>query len=188
MVPPDEKFARLMEQVRAGCPEAAQQIFDRYAWKISMVVRRRLPQQLRNLYDTIDFTQDVWASFFHIPPDRYTFANPDELVAFLSRLADNKVVETVRQRRHASQPPLRLDEVGSTTATVPAAHADTPSQRLMAQECWQRLVHDLQPREKKILELRKLGYTHQEIADQLNTYTKEIQRLMRKLEEARELP
>jgi DNA-directed RNA polymerase specialized sigma24 family protein len=190
MVPPDLEFARLMEQVRSGCPEAARRVFERYATKISMVVRRRLPQQLRNLYDTLDFTQDVWASFFHIPADRYTFANPEELIAFLTRLADYKVVETVRRRLRTARNgcPLPLDDVGSTTDTAPVAHVDTPSQQVMAQECWQKLVHDLLPRHKEILERLALGHTHQEVADQLGTHTKEIQRLLRRLEEARKLP
>jgi RNA polymerase sigma factor (sigma-70 family) len=190
MVTPDPVFARLMEQVRAGCPGAAQQVFDRYGKKIAMVVRRRLPRQMRNLYDTQDFTQDVWASFFDTPVHHYTFASPEELVAFLSRLAGNKVVESLRQRLRTARYacPLPLRETAATTETEPQARVDTPSQRAMAQECWQRLVQNLHSRQKEILERLKLGHTHQEIADQLHIPTKEIQRLLRRLEEAHRLP
>ena len=68
---PDDEFRRLMERVRAGCPDAAQRGMQ--------PLRRAHPQdrpsppapRMRRQYDSIDFLQDVWASFFVAALDKY---------------------------------------------------------------------------------------------------------------------
>src|SRR5689334_10247248 len=92
------EFARLMQRVRAGDPQATQEVFDRYSDAIRRVVRRYLHQRLRAQYDSIDILQTVWASFFQVPPERYTFETPEALLSFLSQMAYNKVVDVFRRR------------------------------------------------------------------------------------------
>ena len=77
----------LMGRVRAGCPRAAQEVFDRYSDAVRRVVRRVLRDRLRAKYDSTDFVQSVWASFFLTPPERYNFDTPQQLVNFLSKVA-----------------------------------------------------------------------------------------------------
>src|SRR3954454_4204180 len=97
------EFAALMRRVRAGNPEAAREVFERYSGHVRRVVRRRLHQRLRAQYDSLDLLQAIWASFFHVPIERYTFAKPDDLIAFLSRLAYNKAVEVFRRHLRTGQ-------------------------------------------------------------------------------------
>ena len=87
----DADFGTLMAQVQEGCTEAAQKLHEVYGPHILRAVRRRLHQRLRSKYDSLDFVQDVWASFFGDVPQKYTFAQPEDLVAFLSGMAQKKV-------------------------------------------------------------------------------------------------
>ena len=83
----EQDFRDLMRQVQAGSEEAARRLCDVYGSHILRVVRRRLPDHLRSKFDSIDFVQDVWASFFADPPQELGFDNPNALVAYLVRRA-----------------------------------------------------------------------------------------------------
>src|ERR1700722_19418366 len=127
----EDDFRVLMERVRTGSDEAAREVFDRYSGHISRVVRRQLHQRLRSQYDSLDFLQAVWASFFALPPDQYRFHRSEDLIGFLSRMAYNKVVDVARRRFavrkdnvNREQPVAGQDD---RPPDVPATQA-TPSQ------------------------------------------------------------
>jgi RNA polymerase sigma factor (sigma-70 family) len=185
-------FARLMERMRSGCPDAARELFDRYSPHIRKAVRRRLHQRLRTQYDSLDFTQAVWASFFAVPPDRHTFNTPDDLLGFLAQVASNKVTEVFRQRLQTDKYNLNrevpLGEDDRERPAEPRAGQPTPSQVAMANERWERLLAGQPDHFRRVLELRRQGHTHQEIARQLGVTTKVIQRLLRKLDPTAEHP
>src|SRR3954468_10257310 len=87
------RFAALLERVCAGSEEAAQEFLRTYGPPILRVVRRRLHQELRSKYDSIDFEQAVWASFFAQDLRAYKFAGQEALVSYLITLATNKVID-----------------------------------------------------------------------------------------------
>jgi RNA polymerase sigma-70 factor (ECF subfamily) len=178
------EFELLMERVRTGCPDASREVFDRYSDAVRRVVRRALHVKLRRQYDSIDFLQSVWASFFQVPPERYTFATQEALVGFLSRLAVNKVVEATRRHLVAKRDANRecsLEAPGVADVPTPAP---TPSQVVMAEERWEGLVRDQPPEIRRVLELLRQGHNHKEIARQVGVHPKVIQRLIRKLNPA----
>src|SRR5713226_1526015 len=94
----DEEFHALMQKVVAGSAEAAQELFREYGPYLLHAIRRRMSKRIRSKFDSMDFAQDVWASFFAQPLARRSFGSPEELVAFLTALAENKVIDAVRQR------------------------------------------------------------------------------------------
>src|SRR5580704_3948714 len=89
--PPVERVSLrvLLDRVFTGCPGAAEQLQQEYGAHIIRAVRRRLPRQLRPKFDSIDFVQDVWVSFYRAPGR--DFRDSEHLIAFLSRVAQNKV-------------------------------------------------------------------------------------------------
>jgi RNA polymerase sigma-70 factor (ECF subfamily) len=154
-------------------------MFERYGEYIRRVIRRRLDPRLRPQYDSLDFVQSVWASVLQLPADRCTFATAEDLIGFLVRVAYNKVIDAYRRqlgtlKRDATrEQPLGDGSVGGPEPT--------PSQVAMAEECWEQLL-DGQPEEgRRVLELLRQGYTHQEIADRLSVSVRTIHRLLRKL-------
>jgi RNA polymerase sigma-70 factor (ECF subfamily) len=182
---PEDDFRQLMTRVRAGSEEAARELFDRYSGHISRVVRRRLHRRLRTQYDSLDFLQAVWASFFALPLDQYTFAHPKDLVRFLARMAYNKVVDVTRRRfgtfKYNINCELPIAEASGRPADQVAVHQPTPSQEVMAEERWEQLLEGLTPPFRRVLELLREGYTHKMIAQELGFHPKMIQRFLRQL-------
>jgi RNA polymerase sigma factor (sigma-70 family) len=183
----ENDFEQLMERVRSGCPEAAREIFERYGKEIQLVVRRRMDQRLRAQFDSLDFAQDTWASFFHIPADRYTFKSAEELTSFLSRIAYRKVVDaqrhhqqTIKRSRHKVEE-LRLrtqDDLGNE----PFSPQPTPSQLVIAEEQWTVLLKNQLPEVRRALEMLRLGHSHKEVAECLGVHPKMIQRVLQNLD------
>lgn len=178
-------FRSLMEQVREGQPEAIQNLIDQYGDHLLRVIRRRLHQKMRPKYDSQDFCQAVWASFFALSQD-FVFEQPEQLLAFLGDLARNKVVEAIRQRLIAKKYNIGREVPLSRIPNVPednnlAGREPTPSAIAVAREEWERLMTQQPEKHQRILALLHKGQTHEQVARQLGLSEKSIQRLLRKL-------
>jgi RNA polymerase sigma factor (sigma-70 family) len=187
------EFAQLMERVRTGCPEAAREIFERYGKEIQLVVRKRLSQRMRAQFDSLDFAQDAWASFFNIRPEQYTFQTPGELISFLAQIARHKVIDAYRKRqrtlKHNRQEVHTLPPWSDSVAVhEPVARQPTPSQVAVAEEQWDQMLQNKPPQVRRALEMLRAGHSHREIAECLGIPTKLIQRLLRDLNSRRKSP
>ena len=87
-----------MEQVRSGSTDAVWRLIEDYGPHIQRVVRRRLDQRMRSKFDSQDFVQMVWASFFRNPVEMSSFDEPEDLLRYLSAMARHKVVNEHRRR------------------------------------------------------------------------------------------
>jgi RNA polymerase sigma factor (sigma-70 family) len=186
------EFAALMERVRAGCPQAAQEVFNLYSDAVRQIVRRHLGPRLRTHADSQDFLQMVWTSFFKDAADRYNFPDPDSLVNFLSRLARNEMSTAfrdnfARDKRNRDRT-HSLEELPEQQPEELAVRQPTPSQLVIAEEQWERLLEGLPPNARRILEMLRQGYSHTEIATELNCSRMLIHRLIQKLHKRMGLP
>jgi RNA polymerase sigma-70 factor (ECF subfamily) len=179
-----EEFTSLMQRVRAGSQEAAQLLVEQYGNHILRVVRRMLHRKLRSKFDSLDFQQDVWASFFADQPQK-SFDRPEALAAFLAKVARNKVLMAYRKRcrfqRHNVNREHSLDGSAACQAGNVAAREPTPSQLAVAQEQWEQLLQGHPPRHQRILILVRQGYTQQQIAQELGVDERTVRRVVRKL-------
>src|SRR5262249_38965554 len=124
-----EEFSTLMKRVREGSHGADRELLERYGPHIRKVIRRKLHRKLRNAFDSSDFEQAVWASFFTTRLRQYTFDRAEALIRFLSRIAENKVIEIYRQRFRCSKYDLNREQrLESTTAEQQPGRDPTPSQ------------------------------------------------------------
>ena len=80
MVEPENDFKALMKGVRSGSQEAAWRLIDLYAGHIRRVVRRTIDRRLRSQFDSVDFVQLVWASFFRQPAQTLSFETSNDLL------------------------------------------------------------------------------------------------------------
>jgi RNA polymerase sigma-70 factor (ECF subfamily) len=176
----NKQFVALMRRVRSGDEQAAGELFQRYGKPIQEAVHRWLTRNMRSQFDSLDFTQDAWASFLHIPPRQYKFKTPRELMNFLRRLAKNKLRQayrrqygTIKRARH----PVQSLEAGEDQLRIePPGLSPTPSQVVMAEEQWRRMLQDQPPKVQKALEMLRAGNTHQEIAEILGVHPRMVQR------------
>ena len=87
-----------MARAKAGDPAAIRDFLSRFEQEVRMMVRARLPKKLRTQFDSLDFVQAVWQSFFADPPlDSPDFEKVEHLRGFLAGVVRNKVFEQHRQ-------------------------------------------------------------------------------------------
>jgi DNA-directed RNA polymerase specialized sigma24 family protein len=84
-----DDFRTLMRGVLDGNPEAAERLCRDYQKSILRMVRHRLPDRLRTRFDSLDFVNDVWASFFADLPRHTRLDDPDSFAAYLIAMARN---------------------------------------------------------------------------------------------------
>jgi RNA polymerase sigma factor (sigma-70 family) len=181
----ENEFRILIEQMRAGCREAASKLFHRYGPVIVRIVRRRLNKKIRPKFDSDDFAQSVWKSFLAIPPDACSFQQPEALIAYLASMARNKVVDATRQnlmtQKHNVECEYSLDGSAAFLVKYLEDPDPRPSQLFLAEDQWQALLQEAKPNQRAILERLRQGTTHREIAAELGLDTKTVQRLVKKM-------
>jgi RNA polymerase sigma-70 factor (ECF subfamily) len=182
----ENDFRGLMERVQSGSDEAARELFDRYSGHVARVVRRRLHPRLRTQYDSLDFLQAVWASFFTSPLHR-VLERPEDLVGYLSRMACNKIMDANRRRFGAQKADARRERSLAAPDGGPgpevSARQPTPSQLAIAEESWEKLLKGQPPTLRRALEMLRQGHTYRDIADEVGLHPKALQRFLQKLME-----
>ena len=63
-MPNDDEFSDLLARAKAGDEQAIREFVSRFEQDVRMMVRSRLPRKLRTQFDSTDFAQAVWQSFF----------------------------------------------------------------------------------------------------------------------------
>ena len=169
----------------ATVPRKPRELVERYGAHILRIVRRKLNRTLRVKFDSGDFVQAVWASFFALPLQRYQFDRSEALVAFLANLARNKVVEVVRQRLLTQkynanrERSLELDRDRLSASLV--GREPDPLEIAIAREEWGRLLKEQPERYRQILASLGSGLTQREVASQLGVNERTVRRVVRKL-------
>jgi RNA polymerase sigma-70 factor (ECF subfamily) len=174
-----------MQQVRAGSQEAAWELIERYGPHIQRAVRRRLHASLRSKFDSIDFVQSVWASFFTSRNQAVQFDTPESLIAFLAALARNKVVDEFRRRVQTEKHDITREralheDIDVSPESVPGPEA-TPSQVAVARERWNRLVDQQPEHYRQIIQLRFEGKTQEEIAREIGVNERTVRKILERL-------
>ena len=176
----DDEFRTLMRAMQQGSREAADRFCRDYQAHILRVVRRRLMKRLRVRYDSLDLVHDVWLSFFSRPPRDRRFLTPNALIVYLEHMTRNKVIETARHAWSRKQTPAREDAFANQDELA-QRRQPSPSQLLMVEEEFDRLLTALPPYQRRIVSLLRLGLSNSEIAQRLQTNPKTVQRLIRRL-------
>jgi len=186
MAKAENEFSILMQRVRNGSQEAARELLEQYGPHIVRAVRRKLNRKLRAKFDSMDFVQDVWASFFINSPSSRDFETPEQLMAFLVNLARNKVIEEFRQRLQTEKHNLNREHSldGSAAFQVERLVGPEPtgSQVFAAKERWDQMVEGQPDHYQKILDLLQEGKSYQEVAEQVGVHVKTVRRVVRKLD------
>ena len=180
-----EEMQRLLAALRTGDPAAAAEFYRRYGPVVRAAVRRELHHRLRTRFDSLDFVQDVWASFLALPADRYTFASPQALLGFLARVAQNKVIEAFRRRFRTQKNDIAREraEPRDGGTDEPPAPTPSPSQWAVAGEAWERLLKNVPPGHRVIVERLREGHTYEDIARMTNVSVSTVNRIVRRLKD-----
>ena len=174
------EFAEFIVRLKAGDAAARNELVTRYGGLVRDAVRRRLPDQLRREYDSLDFSHDVWASVLAIPADRIEFAGPEAFAGYLASVVRNKVIDAVRRRigdrAHHIGATRPLDQCANVAGEEP-----TPSQWAIAGERWDELVASLPHHHRQVLERLRAGHSLAEISALTGVSVSTITRIVRRL-------
>jgi RNA polymerase sigma factor (sigma-70 family) len=183
--PPDSDPSGLLARARAGDPAAWEELFRTFYPKVIRVVRRKLDRPMRSLYDSTDFASDVMKSLA-AKFDRLDFPSIDSLMAFLTQVAEQKVIDEYR-RRHTLKRNINRErslDGGHRSGDGPVALASddpTASQVAQASEARERLLAGQSETERAVIELRRQGYSNAEIAEQTGWNIRKVQRFLKDL-------
>src|SRR6476660_1262317 len=136
---PPSEFVELMEQVHEGSQDAAWQLLEKYGPHLKRYIRRSLKQEMRSKFDSLDFAQVVWASFFREPDRLRRLDSPHALLAYLASLARHKVVGVRRHLRsikHDINREIAFDDLEEEIEIRLPQPPPTPSAVAVARERW----------------------------------------------------
>jgi RNA polymerase sigma-70 factor (ECF subfamily) len=182
---PDQGELRsFLARIRAGDELAARELVAHYEAQVRLVVRRQLPKLLRSRFDSLDFLQSVWATFFRrlrAGPDK--FEDPRFLVTFLAQVAKHKVIDQYRRAASRKQDMNREESLwpGGSRPRELVADQDTASEVAEANETYGRLRELLPADRREILGLKVQGLSSREIAERLGLSERTIRRALEDL-------
>ena len=180
-----DEFRLLLREVESGSQDAIRELIERYAPHIIRAVRRRLSKAIRPKFDSVDFVQAVWASFFAAPRQLVKFDRPEQLVAYLAAMAHNKVVDEFRRRTETDKYNVSreraLNDSALQLADTLSSHEPSPSEMAIAEEFWARLLDGQPQHYRRILELRRAGSNRRQIARQLGLNERTVRRVIQKV-------
>lgn len=172
----DQPLDRILAELTAGDAASAGQIFTALEPYLRRAVRRQLPAPLRSKLDSADVLQSVWTDVIQaFRESGCRFTTVDHLRGFLFVATRNRLIDRVRQHRAALDLEVPLHD------REPRAADPRPSEMLVANDLWERLLERCPPRHRPILLLRRQGYLLSEIAESTGLHSDSIRRILRTL-------
>jgi RNA polymerase sigma-70 factor (ECF subfamily) len=175
----------LIARARAGDDDAIRDFVGRFEREVRLMVRDRLPRRLRNQFDSMDFVQAVWQSFFaDLKGGSREFENSRHLRGFLAGVARNKVFEQDRRLTRTAKYAVAREEKlyvrrGDREVAIEVpAHDPSPSMNLQASERLALLTAGRPEREVEVLRLRHEGRTIDDIAARMGIHEKTVRRII----------
>ena len=185
-----EELAGLLARVRAGDETATRILLQSFEDDVRKAVRGRLPRALRTQFDSMDFVQSVWQSFFSsCDQDPEAFQDARHLRGYLAGVARNKVLEVHRQRTRTKKYDMNREERLNARRGDQDVQRDlpakgpTPSQSAQADDRFAVLIAGRPPEEVRIVELRRQGLTLKEIAERVGKDERSVRRVIESIRE-----
>jgi RNA polymerase sigma-70 factor (ECF subfamily) len=182
---PDDDVADLMARAKAGDPAAIRDFLVRFEPEVRMMVRARLPRKLRTQFDSVDFVQAVWQSFFSdLPVDTPEFLKAEHVHGFLAGVVRNKVYEQHRKLTRTAKYNIAREQrlyIRRGDREVPrevVSPDPSPSQAAQAIDRLAQLIEGRCPIEVRVITLRRDGLTFDEIAARMGVSEKSIRRII----------
>ncbi len=184
-------FGQLVSRIRSGDKEAWEEFHRIYEPKLRSVIRNRLRiinRRMRTVYDTCDFTSELWKTMWARLPG-LQIQNEDDFIGFMSHVAWQKIVDasrkqTTQKRDSNRQRSLYEGDAEERRIPEPASPEPTPSQYAMAEEVRHALERESETLDDDsaiILRLKSQNYTNHEVAEATGIHLRKVQRLLKSL-------
>ncbi len=181
----DDEFSECMARAKAGDPAAIREFLSRFEEEVRIMVRARLPRKLRSRFDSVDFAQAVWQSFFSdLNQHGLNFESEQHLRKYLAGVVRNKVFEQHRRLTRTEKHDLAREERlyvrrGDRDVLRDVISPEpTPSQAAQASDRLEQLTAGCSPLEVDVITLRHQGLTFAEIAMQTGVNERTARRII----------
>jgi RNA polymerase sigma-70 factor (ECF subfamily) len=160
----DNVFQDLIRRVRAGDGAAAAELVRTYEPAIRRAARIRLSDsRLQRLFDSMDISQSVFASFFiRAALGQYDIDKPDQLLRLLVTMSRKKLADHARYQAADRRDYRRERPVPAGIASGP-----DPGQQVATRELLHEFRRRLSPAERRLADLRAAGRNWNQIAAEL---------------------
>ncbi len=179
-----DDFRRLMQRLQDGSEEAARELVERFGDALRRAIRRALKPRLRSMFDSADFAQRVWLSFFRHRELARGLNDPEELVALLMTMANTKVAAEVRdrlvRRKHNLNRERSLEQSMEDAREIPDGRAPAV-ESLVEQEQLERFLAGQPEQHRRMVQLRLQGLGNREIAERVGLAQSTVWRFWKKL-------
>ncbi|MFO0949943.1 MAG: sigma-70 family RNA polymerase sigma factor [Isosphaeraceae bacterium] len=192
----DIDLAELISRARGGDAAAFSDIVRRFEPELRVVVRARLPRDLRPRFDSLDILQSLWKSVLRKDgAELPRFENSRHLVGFLAGVARNKIYEQHRRRTQTQKYDLSREEQlvvrrgGRDQLREVPSPDPSPSETVQERDRLSQLLRGRSILERQVVNLRRSGLTYEEIAENLGLHEAAVRRIVdalrKRLEERR---
>jgi RNA polymerase sigma factor (sigma-70 family) len=163
-MPETNEFQELIRRIRSGDDAAAAELVRLYEPAIRRAARIRLADSnLRRLFDSMDISQSVFASFFvRAALGQYELDKPERLLALLVTMSRKKLADHARRQAAARRDYRRTRN--NIDEALHAAPGSSPDQHVAARELLDEFRRRLSPDERRLAEQRALGHGWDQIA------------------------
>jgi DNA-directed RNA polymerase specialized sigma24 family protein len=178
----DGSVTRYLDQCKAGNPEAAGPLWDRYFPHLAARAEQELRGRLGGACDGEDVAVSVFASFFQaLARKRYQrLGGRDELWALLQTILGHKVLDRLKHARRGRRDVRRVQ--GGLRVDDLEGREPTPDEAARLAEDCRRLLDRLgDGRLREVALLKVEGHTDAEIAAKLDCGLRTVQRKLERI-------
>jgi RNA polymerase sigma factor (sigma-70 family) len=185
-MPEPDSFVNLMSRLQAADGGAAAEVVERFTRRLIALARQHLDDRLRQKVDAEDVLQSVFKSFFlRQRAGQWTLPDWDSLWALLAVITVRKCGQWAdhfhAQRRDLGREAEQAPAPDAGREVQLFAREPTPSEVLILTETVERLLSDLEERDREIVTLALQGYTAAEISTQVNRPERTVYRLLARI-------
>lgn len=163
-----DEFAGFLRRLRAGDPQAAQELVQEYETELRIVARARLRDpRMRRLVDSVDLTQSVFGNFFvRTAAGQFELETREDLLQLLAQMVRNKAIDHVRRQQAGKRDVGQMEQAPVEEHRV-AGGDQTPSQVVSFRELLDQFEERLSDEIRPVSQLRREGHTWEEIGERL---------------------
>jgi RNA polymerase sigma-70 factor (ECF subfamily) len=182
----DSSFDQLISQLQDGSQSAAADLFELYAARLISLARSRLSERLRPSVDPEDVVQSALRSFFVGNREHsYKLKNWESLWGLLTVITLRKCRRQVEHHyaaRRDVRREHRFDGPNDDAASVDFFGREPgPEEAAMLTEVVERIMAELEPRERQILTLHLQGKDAVEIAQNMSRSKRTVERVLERV-------
>ncbi len=180
-------FNDLQAGLKAGDQEAARELFTRFATRLVGLARSRLDTRQRQKVDPEDVVQSVYKSFFLRAADgQFDFKNWDSLWTILAVITLRKCGHRIEHFRAACRDVRReqasaANSDDSLASFEAIAREPNPMEAAELTETLERVMQQLNDRERMMLTLRLQGFSTAEIAPQVQRTDRTVRLVLERI-------